>query len=69
MGKSLTLGVTAPIVGIGTAGILAAASASGEDLAKVSDIITDGLSAFGLEANKANHFADVLSTTATNAKA
>lgn len=51
----------------GTAGILAAASASGEDLAKVSDIITDGLSAFGLEANKANHFADVLSTTATNA--
>ena len=51
----------------GTAGILAAASASGEDLAKVSDIITDGLSAFGLEASKANHFADVLSTTATNA--
>lgn len=51
----------------GTAGILAAASASGEELAKVSDIITDGLSAFGLEANKANHFADVLSTTATNA--
>lgn len=51
----------------GTAGILAAASASGEELATVSDIITDGLSAFGLEANKANHFADVLSTTATNA--
>lgn len=51
----------------GTAGILAAASASGEELAKVSDIITDGLSAFGLEANKANHFADVLSTIATNA--
>lgn len=51
----------------GTAGILAAASASGEELAKVSDIITDGLSAFGLEASKANHFADVLSTTATNA--
>ena len=51
----------------GTAGILAAASASGEELAKVSDIITDGLSAFGLEANKANHFADVLSTRATNA--
>lgn len=51
----------------GTAGILAAASASGEELATVSDIITDGLSAFGLEANKASHFADVLSTTATNA--
>lgn len=51
----------------GTAGILNAASASGEELATVSDIITDGLSAFGLEANKANHFADVLSTTATNA--
>ena len=51
----------------GTVGILAAASASGEELAKVSDIITDGLSAFGLEASKANHFADVLSTTATNA--
>lgn len=51
----------------GTAGILNAASASGEELATVSDIITDGLSAFGLEASKANHFADVLSTTATNA--
>ncbi|MFR2838553.1 MAG: phage tail tape measure protein [Zhenhengia sp.] len=51
----------------GTAGILAAASASGEELATVSDIITDGLSAFSLEASKANHFADVLSTTATNA--
>lgn len=51
----------------GTAGILSAASATGEDLAAVCDIITDGLSAFGMEANESAHFADVLASTATSA--
>ena len=51
----------------GTAGILSAASATGEDLAAVCDIITDGLSAFGMEASESTRFADVLASTATSA--
>ena len=51
----------------GTAGILSAASATGEDLAAVCDIITDGLSAFGMEASESARFADVLASTATSA--
>lgn len=51
----------------GTAGIISLATASGEDLALVSDIVTDALSAFGLEADSASRFADVLATTATGA--
>lgn len=51
----------------GTAGILSAASATGEDLAAVCDIITDGLSAFGMEASESSRFADVLASTATGA--
>ena len=51
----------------GTAGILSAASATGEDLAAVCDIITDGLSAFGMEASESARFADVLAATATGA--
>ena len=51
----------------GTAGILSAASATGEDLAAVCDIITDGLSAFGMEASESSRFADVLASTATSA--
>lgn len=46
----------------GIAGTMALAAASGEDLASVSDIVTDGLTAFGLEANDAAHFSDVLAT-------
>ena len=51
----------------GTAGILSAASATGEDLAAVCDIITDGLSAFGMQASESVRFADVLASTATSA--
>ena len=51
----------------GTTGILAAASSTGEDLALVCDIITDGLSAFGMEAQESSRFADILSATATGA--
>lgn len=47
----------------GIEGIMNLAAASGEDLASVSDIVTDSLTAFGLEARDANHFADVLAKT------
>lgn len=39
--------------------------ASGEDLALVSDIITDAITGFGLAAEDANMFADILLTTAS----
>lgn len=44
----------------GIAGVMNAAAASGEDLAATSDILTDGLTAFGLAASDSAHFADVL---------
>lgn len=50
----------------GTKGIMDAASASGEDLASVCDIITDGLSAFNLTAKDSTRFADVLAKTAAS---
>lgn len=50
----------------GMNGVLALAAASGEDLAMVSDIVTDSLSAFGLTAADTAHFADVLAAAATN---
>ncbi len=47
----------------GVGGVLDLAAASGEDLAKVSDILTDGLSAFGKEAGYASRMADILAKT------
>lgn len=44
----------------GIEGIMNLAAASGEDLARVSDIVTDSLTAFGLKAADSAHFADVL---------
>lgn len=44
----------------GIAGIMDLATASGEDLATTSDIVTDALTAFGLQASDSAHFADVL---------
>ena len=44
----------------GIEGIMSLAAASGEDLASVSDIVTDALTAFGLQASDSAHFADVL---------
>lgn len=44
----------------GISGIMNLAGASGESLARVSDIVTDALSAFGLKAEQSGHFADVL---------
>ena len=50
----------------GIAGIMNLAAASGEELASVSDIVTDALTAFGLKASDSAHFADVLAQAATN---
>lgn len=44
----------------GIGGVMNLAGASGESLARVSDIVTDALSAFGLKAGDSGHFADVL---------
>lgn len=48
-------------------GLLNAAAASGEDLASVSDIISDGITAFGLKASDTSHFADVLAQASASA--
>ena len=50
----------------GIDGVMNLAAASGEDLATVSDIVTDSMTAFGLEASKSGHFADVLAKAASN---
>lgn len=47
----------------GIEGVMNLAAASGEDLASVSDIVTDSLTAFGLTAKDSTHFADVLAKT------
>ena len=51
----------------GIEGIMNLAAASGEDLATTSDIVTDALTAFGMTAGDATHFADVLATASSNA--
>lgn len=48
----------------GTPSILNLAAASGEDLAEVADIVTDGLTAFGLDAEDASRFVNVLAEAA-----
>lgn len=44
----------------GLPGVMNLAAASGEDLGTVSDIVTDALTALGMKAEEAGHFADVL---------
>lgn len=44
----------------GIEGVMNLAAASGEDLATTSDIVTDALTAFGLQAKDSAHFADIL---------
>ncbi len=51
----------------GLPAILDLAVASGEDLATVSDICSDAMTAFGLSADKATRFADVLAVTSSSA--
>lgn len=51
----------------GIEGIMNLATASGEDLATTSDIVTDALTAFGLSAADSGHFADILAAASSNA--
>ena len=51
----------------GIDGVMNLAAASGENLATVSDIVTDAMTAFGLSAQDAGHFADVLAKASSNA--
>lgn len=50
----------------GLPGVMALAAASGEDLAMVSDIVTDSITAFGLTADDVSGYVDILAQTATN---
>ncbi len=50
----------------GMPGAINLSAAAGEDLAQVSDIVTDNLSAFGMQASDTAHFADVLAAAAAN---
>lgn len=50
----------------GLPGIMNLAAASGEDLASTSDIVTDALSAFKLQAKDAAHFSDVLAQASSS---
>lgn len=49
----------------GMPGLLALSAASGTDLARVADIVSDDLTAFGLSADQAQHMADVFAVTIT----
>lgn len=51
----------------GLAGVMTLAAASGEDLATTSDIVTDALTAFGMQASESGHFADVLAQVSASA--
>ena len=51
----------------GLSGVMDLAAASGEELGAVSDIVTDGLTAFGLKAKDSGHFADILAQTSSKA--
>ncbi len=50
----------------GVDGVISLAAASGEDLARVSDIVTDALTAFGLSAKDSGHFVDILAAAASS---
>lgn len=51
----------------GIEGVMQLAAASGEDLATTSDILTDGLTAFGLSAQESGRMADVMAAASSNA--
>lgn len=50
----------------GIEGIMNLAAASGESLGTTSDIVTDALTAFGMKAEEAGHFSDVLAQASSN---
>lgn len=51
----------------GIDGVVSLAAASGEDLARTSDIVTDALTGFGMKAGDAGDFADLLAITSARA--
>lgn len=51
---------------VGLDGVMMLAATSGESLASVSDIVTDALTAFGMEAKDASSFADLLASASSN---
>ena len=51
----------------GVDGVISLAAASGEELAMVSDIVTDSLTAMGQGADQAGHFADIMAQASMNA--
>ena len=51
----------------GIEGIMNLAAAAGEDLGTTSDIVTDALTAFGMKAEEAGRFSDILASAASNA--
>lgn len=51
----------------GLPGVLNLAAAAGEDLGTVSDIVTDAMTAFGMEAARAGEFADTLAAASSSA--
>ena len=67
MGYMAMAGWSAEQMLSGMPGVLSLAAASGEDLARVSDIVTDSMTAFGLTAADTARYADVLAATAANA--
>lgn len=50
----------------GIEGVMNLAAASGEDLATVSDIVTDAMTAFGMKASESGRFADILASASSN---
>ena len=66
MGYMAMAGWNAQEMLAGMDGVINLAAASGEDLAMVSDIVTDNLTAFGLTAADTAHFADELAAAATS---
>lgn len=50
----------------GIDGVLNLSAASGEDLGRTSDIVTDAITAMGLTAKDAGHFVDVLAAASAN---
>ena len=51
----------------GIEGIMNLAAASGEELGKTSDIVTDALTALGMSAQESGRFADILAAASSNA--
>jgi len=51
----------------GLEGVMSLAAASGEELGTVSDIVTDAMTAFGMEASRAGEFADILAAASSKA--